>query len=171
MFRSYKSSKSDEYYTPEWIWKAIAPFLPKDKVIWEAFGLKSIIPSPKILRNLGFQVVESEKDFFLEDKGDYVVSNPPFSQIKRILERLVLLDKPFCLIVNNSCIHSNYFKKIFEDSMHEIQLFIPPKVNYLCVSNENDKEEIKFGIGCPYYSLIVCWKMKLPKDLNFILKR
>lgn len=169
MFLGYKrnSSKSDEYFTPEWVWQAIAPFVPKDKVIWEAFGIDPLIPSSNYLRKLGFQVVQTETDFFLENKGDIIISNPPFSQIKRIFERLILLDKPFCLIVNQCCTHSKYFKKIFEDSLNEIQFFIPPKIDYLIKINEEIKPG---GIGCPYYSLIICWKMKLKKDINFISK-
>lgn len=169
MFQSYNSRKSDEYYTPKWVWEAIAPYLPKDKVIWEAFGIGSSISSSQNLRDLGFQVVQTEKDFFLENKGDYIISNPPFSQIKRVFERIVLLDKPFCLIINSCCLHSKYFKDIFKDSLDEIQLFIPPKIDYLIKNPETN--EMEFGKkGCPYYSLIICWKMKMKKDVVFISK-
>lgn len=166
MFAGYKSSKSDEYYTPEWVWQAIAPFLPKDKVVWEAFGVDPLIPSTNYLKKLGFQVVQTQKDFFLENKGDIIVSNPPFSQMKKVLERMVELDKPFCLLANQCCLHSNYFKRIFKDSLDELQMFIPPKINYLCKIDD----EIKPGVGCPYYSVVLCWKMKLEKDIIFISK-
>jgi hypothetical protein len=35
--------------TPEWVWQAIAPFIPKDKVVWEAFGIDPLIPSSNYL--------------------------------------------------------------------------------------------------------------------------
>ena len=42
---------------------------------------------------LGFDVIHDFDDFFESDKGEVIVSNPPFSQSKDILNRLKILIK------------------------------------------------------------------------------
>jgi hypothetical protein len=169
MFKQYKSRKSDEYYTPKHVWEKISPLLNKEKVIWEAFHRESDthVRSSEYLREIGFNVVQTKKDFFEENHGDVIVSNPPYSKNKKILLRLAELNKPFCLLLNECCLHSNYFKKTFQDTLDEIQLIIPKKINYL-IKSEEEENELLIGKGCPFYSIFICWKMNLEKDINFI---
>ena len=93
------ASNNDEYYTPKKAWEQIKQFIPKDKIIWEAFGTNPSIHSARYLRELGFNVITTDEDFFEEDKGDIVVSNPPYNKKEKlkqkVLERLVSLNKPF----------------------------------------------------------------------------
>ena len=170
MFRQFKSRKSDEYYTPKYVWEMLSPFLDKEKVIWEAFHRENDthIHSSEYLRELGFKVVQTKKDFFEENLGDVIVSNPPYSKNKEILLRLVELDKPFCLLLNQCCLHSKYFRKTFKDTFDQIQLIIPSKINYLIKSDDENDKEFLTGKGCPFYSILICWKMNLEKDINFI---
>ena len=49
------------------------------------------------LQSLGFKVVHECVDFFENNLGDIVVSNPPFSKKAKVLERLVELQKPLDL--------------------------------------------------------------------------
>lgn len=168
MFKTFKPpGKSDEYYTPKYVWESLSPFLDKKKIIWEAFHRESDthIQSSQYLRELGFQVEQTKKDFFDENHGDIIVTNPPFSKNKEIMKRLVELDKPFCLLVNQCCLHSQYFRKTFKDSLNEIQLIIPNKINYLMLI-ENKLQKGKGG--CPFYSIIICWKMNLDNYINFV---
>ena len=172
--QQFKFKKSDEYYTPKHVWEKLSPYLDKNKVIWEAFHRENDthIHSSDYLRDLGFDVVQTKKDFFEENHGDIIVSNPPFSKNKEILLKLVELNKPFCLILNECCLHSQYFRKTFKDTIDDIQLIIPFKINYLIKNEEknddNDEDEFIKGKGCPFYSIILCWKMNLEKDINFI---
>ena len=85
--------KHDDYMTPSYAWDNIKGFIPKDKVIWEAFYGDG--KSGNHLKEIGFNVIHDKDDFFENDKGDIVVSNPPFTKVKEILNRLVELDKPF----------------------------------------------------------------------------
>ena len=173
MFKQFKSRKSDEYYTPKHVWELISPLLNKNKTIWEAFHRENDthIHSSQYLRELGFNVVQTQEDFFEENHGDIIVSNPPFSRNKEIMLRLCELNKPFCLVVNECSLHSQYFRKTFKDSLDQIQLIIPYKIDYLIKNeernSENDKEFLT-GKGCPFYSILICWKMNLEKDINFI---
>jgi len=78
--------KHDDYMTPFNAWEDIKQYIPKDKVIWEAFYGNG--KSGEYLEQLGFKVIHEKIDFFENDKGEIVVSNPPFTKVPKILKRL-----------------------------------------------------------------------------------
>ena len=51
------------------------------------------------LTELGFDVIHEDVDFFTHDLGECVVTNPPFSELPRVLARLRELGKPFVVIM------------------------------------------------------------------------
>jgi hypothetical protein len=72
----------DDYYTRKKAFEDIKDFIPRDKILWEAFMLNSVSSSPQYLQEMGFNVDWSKNDdFFLQEKRDnsVVVSNCPFS--------------------------------------------------------------------------------------------
>ena len=46
-----------------------------------------------------------------EDRGEVIITNPPFSKTKEVMERLFELDKPFILILPVSKLNTQYFRK------------------------------------------------------------
>jgi hypothetical protein len=118
-------SKYNEYMTPNYVWDWIKDYIPKDKSIWESFYGDG--NSGQYLKSLGFNVIHQDIDFFENDKGDIVVSNPPFSMVPKILKRLYDLDKPFILIMPCSKISTKYFKNTFKENLKDIKILIPPK--------------------------------------------
>jgi hypothetical protein len=156
-------SKHDDYMTPKSAWENIKQYIPQDKVIWEAFYGDG--ESGKYLEELGFNTIHEDIDFFNNDKGDIVVSNPPFTKIKEVLERLKELDKPFILIMPQGKIFTQYFRKLFSNE-NPIQLIIPKKRIQFSkqidgVIDPNQKNACNFD--CFYY----CWKMNLDKDITW----
>ena len=146
----------DDYMTPKYAWDNIKEYIPKDKIIWEAFMGDG--KSGEYLKDLGLNVIHNENDFFKSNEGDIIVSNPPFSKCKEILRRLKELDKPFILILPSSKINTQYFR-IFKN---DIQLIIPPKrIQFLKNGNELNN---KCNFDCFYY----CYKMNLTKDIIWI---
>ena len=117
-FQTKTFLKHDDYMTPKYAWDNIKQYIPKDKVIWEAFYGDG--KSGTYLKELGFNVIHEEIDFFKENKGDIIVSNPPFSKCKEILIRLKELDKPFIIILPSSKINTSYFR-----DWKDIQIIIP----------------------------------------------
>ena len=85
-FQTKTFLKHDDYMTPKYAWENIQQYIPKDKIIWEAFMGDG--KSGKYLEELGFNVIHNDNDFFENNEGDIVVSNPPFSKSKDILNRL-----------------------------------------------------------------------------------
>ena len=148
--------KHDDYMTPKYAWENIQQYIPKDKIIWEAFMGDG--KSGEYLTELGYNVIHNDNDFFLSNEGDLLVSNPPFSKCKEIMPRLKELDKPFILILPCSKINTQYFK-IFKN---EIQIIIPRK-RIQFVKNGNELQN-KCNFDCFYY----CYKMNLPRDIIWL---
>ena len=149
--------KHDDYMTPEYAWKNIEQYIPRDKVIWEAFYGDGT--SGKHLENLGFNVIHKEIDFFESNEGEIIVSNPPFSICKEIMPRLKELDKPFILILPCSKICTQYIREYFKN---ELQIIIPIK-RIQFIKNGNELHN-KCNFDCFYY----CYKMNLPRDLIWL---
>ena len=154
--------KHDDYMTPRYAWENIIEYIPKDKVIWEAFYGNG--KSGEILKELGFNVIHEPIDFFENNEGDIIVSNPPFSKTKEIMERLLELDKPFILILPSSKINTSYFRA-WKDK--QLQIIIPRKrIHFEKLINGQKPENWKnaCNFDCFYY----CYKMNLKNDIIWL---
>ena len=157
VFQHKTFTKHDDYMTPKSAWQDIQKYIPKDKVIWEAFYGDG--KSGTYLQELGFDVIHEPVDFFENDLGEIIASNPPFSLTKQILTRLLELDKPFILILPSSKINTQYFR-IWKDK--NIQIIIPKK-RIQFVKNGTELQN-KCAFDCFYY----CYKINLPKDIVWL---
>ena len=156
-FQTKTFIKHDDYMTPKYAWENIIEYLPKDKIIWEAFYGDG--KSGNYMKELGLNVIHEEIDFFKEDRGDIIVSNPPFSLSKEIMERLLELDKPFILILPSSKINTQYFRKWKDKGL---QIIIPIK-RIQFVKNGNELNN-KCNFDCFYY----CYKIDLPSSIIWL---
>jgi len=157
-------AKHDDYESPDYAWDQILPFIPKDKKIWEAFYGSG--KSGKYLASLGLDVVHEEVDFFSNDIGDIIVSNPPFSKKKEVFSRLKELDKPFIMICPSSMINTKYIRELFAG---KLQILIPPKrINFTKLVNG----EVPAGWGnrCNFDCFYYCYKMNLEQDITWLPK-
>jgi hypothetical protein len=112
----------DEYMTPKSAWEQIKKFIPLDKTIWESFYGDGA--SGNHLREMGFQVIHENIDFFTEERGDIIISNPPFSCKAKVFKRLKELDKPFILILPVSTMTKKFYMDYFAE---RCGIIIPPK--------------------------------------------
>ena len=146
---------NDEFYTQEEDWKAIKEFIPLDKVIWAPFYADG--KQKEYFKNMGIDIIHEKEDFFLNNKGNIVIDNPPFSKKRKIIERLKELNKPFILIMPSEILTYKYIKKFGDD----LQIIIPKnRMNFL----RPNKSLKKFNYDCIYF----CWKMNLHKDIIFL---
>ena len=150
-YSHYNPQKKDDFITPINIWKDIQQFIPEDKKIWCPFYFNG----NHTLRDLGYDIIHEEEDFFENNKGDIIIDNPPFSIKKEILKYCLEMDKPFILIMPTSTINYQYFK-IFKDN---IQIIIPPK-RY----NFTPEKKSSPSFDCLFY----CYKMNLEKDITWL---
>jgi len=163
-FHTKTFTKHDDYMTPKYAWENIKDYIPKKK-IWEAFYGDG--ESGKYLTELGFDVIHEERDFFTDppDEWDIIVSNPPFSLCKKVLNKLAELDKPFIIIMPASKICTSYFRENFKDK--GLQIIIPRKrIHFLKLVDGKPVEGWKnaCNFDCFYY----CYKMNLPKDIIWL---
>ena len=164
-FHTKKFTKHDDYMTPKYAWENIKEYIPKDKIIWEAFyGDGS---SGNHLKELGFNTIHEEIDFFKNDRGEIIVSNPPFQKIPQVLQRLVELNKPFILIMPSSKINTQYFRKLFSKQQDPIQIIIPRK-RIQFIKLVDGKVPDNFKNACNFDCFYYCWKMNLPRDIIWL---
>lgn len=150
-----KSLKDDDYMTPKHAWESIASYLPKDKTIWEAF--RGDGSSAQHLKDLGFRVESEDEDFFQSNRGDIIVTNPPFSLKAKVLQRLKELGKPFVLILPASTLGTQALTQLFPD----IQVIVPHRRIQFVKNGKPTK-------GVWFASFFYCWQMNLPRDLIFL---
>lgn len=154
--------KHDDYMTPKYAWEDIKHIIPKDKVIYEPFYGDG--KSGEYLKELGFNVIHEPIDFFENNLGDIIVSNPPFSHTKEIMLRLLELDKPFIIILPCSKINTSYLRNWKNKN---IQIIIPRKrihFNKLVDGKTPEKWKNACNFDCFYY----CYKINLPRDINWL---
>jgi hypothetical protein len=155
------SSKYDDYMTPKSAWEAIISYIPRNLVVWEAFYGDG--QSGRYLTELGLNVIhEKDLDFFQENKGDIIISNPPFTLKRQVLERLKTLDKPFILLCPIGMLLTNYFRNLFGE---ECQFIIPRKrIQFIKIENGVPHYDQRCNFDCCYF----CYKLNLEKDVIFL---
>jgi hypothetical protein len=154
--------KHDDYMTPRYAWENIQQYIPTDKVIWEAFYGDS--KSGTYLKDLGFNTIHEPVDFFENDLGDIIISNPPFSKTKEIMNRLKQIDKPFILIMPQSKINTASLRDWKDKGL---QIIIPRKriqFEKMIDGKIDPDQSKKCNFDCFYY----CYKMDLPKDIIYL---
>ena len=154
--------KHDDYMTPKSAWDDIKQYIPKDKLIWEAFYGNG--DSGSHLKELGFNVIHEEVDFFENDLGDIIVSNPPFSKVPQVLERMIEIEKPFIMIMPSSKINTQYFRKLFKN---KIQIIIPKKRIHFEKLVDGEKPN-DYKSSCNFDCFYYCYKMNLPSDIVWL---
>lgn len=149
--------KSDDYETPKSAFEDILHLIPRDKLIWDPFYCNG--RSGQYMTELGLNVYHTDVDFFENNFGDIIISNPPFAKKKEVLTRLIELDKPFMLLLPTNTINYQYFHTIFNHK--KIQIIIPPKrINF-----------IKDGIQskrCYFDCIWITYKMNFQNDIYFL---
>ena len=154
--------KHDDYMTPKYAFENIKQYIPRDKIIWESFYGDG--KSGEYLKELGFNVIHEQVDFFENDLGDVIVSNPPFSLSKEIMERLYQLDKPFIIIFPSSKINTQYFRKWKDKG---IQIIIPRK-RIQFTKKINGEIPENWGNKCNFDCFYYCYKMNLKNDIIWL---
>ncbi len=164
-FHTKTFSKHDDYMTPKSAWEAIKDYIPKDKKIWEAFYGNGM--SAQYLKELGFDVICDDVDFFESNCGEVIVSNIPFSLTNKILTRLVELDKPFILIMPSYKIHTQYVRNLFMNQDSKLQIIIPRKrIQFIkLIDGEVPKD---YKSACNFDCFYYCWKIGLDRDITWL---
>lgn len=157
-----KFNKPDECYTPEEAIYPLLPYLKKEWVIWDcAFGSGRLA---KHFNKFGFKVVGLDSYDFLKENSekiaefDVIITNPPYSQKDKFLERAFNLGKPFAFLLPITTLEGIKRSKMFRK--HKIQLIIPNRrINFIIPSGKKSSW---------FATAWFCYKLNLPEDLNFV---
>lgn len=126
----YSAGRNDECYTPRYAVLPLLDFLEsfRGKVIWCPFDTDRS-EFVKVLRENNFNVVHSHidngQDFYTYEpkKWDIIVSNPPFTNKRKIFERCLSFGKPFALLMSNTWLNDAAPKQLFFDRDLQLLMF------------------------------------------------
>jgi len=153
-----KDKNSDNYMTNKIEWERIKEFIPKNKKIWSPFYGDG--KQKEYFKEIGFDILHADEDFFKNNKGEIIIDNLPFSKKKEILIRLKEINKPFILICPSYLLSLKFFQELYKN---EIQILVPyNRIKFKHIDSNNK------NYTPPYASFYFCYKMNLKKDLIFI---
>ena len=123
----YSTGQNDECYTPAYAVAPILQYIPKDAIVWCPFDkqesefVKQIQKTNEVI----FSHIDTGQDFynFEPDRWDVIVSNPPFTNKRKIFERALSFNKPFALIMSNTWLNDSAPKQLFKDKELQLLMF------------------------------------------------
>ncbi len=157
----YSKGKNDECLTLNYAVKPILKYIPKDFIVWCPFDLETS-EFVKQIRANGNKVISTHiingQDFYTyepKEKWDCIISNPPFTNKRKIFERALSFNKPFALIMSNTWLNDSAPKQIFKEKDLQLLMF-EERMKF-----KNDgKVNNKITFSSSYY----CWNF-LPKQI------
>ena len=119
-------------------------------MIWECFygDGRSVI----YLRELGFEVIHENVDFFHNDLGDILVSNPPYSMKKEVFTRLKEARQTVRDAGPDDDAAHEVLQELFVDD--RIQVILPHKKRHFTSNKKTLKKS-----RCAFYTCYVCYKL------------
>lgn len=156
----------DDYMTPESAVNLILPYVKKFNTIWCPFD-KEDSNFVKIFKENGINIINTHIDygndffnFMPKDSFDAIVSNPPFSKLDKVIQRLYEINKPYAIIMP---VHSLQGKTKFRYIKDTAQILIPEdRIQFL-----NPITKSKLDTTVSFSSCYLC-KDVLPERLLYI---
>lgn len=157
----YSKGKNDECMTLRIGVIPIIKYLPKDKTIWCPFD-KENSEFVKVLKenniNVVYSHIDNGQDFYVYEPNtnwDIIVSNPPFTNKRKIFERALSFNKPFALIMSNTWLNDSAPKQLFKDKQLQLLMF-EERMKFM----KNGVIQNKITFSSSYY----CYNL-LPRDI------
>ena len=157
----YSQGNNDECYTPFAAVEPILRYIPKDAVVWCPFDktssefVKQISKTHKVI----FSHIDNGQDFYTYEPiehWDCIVSNPPFTNKRKIFERAMGFNKPFALMMSNTWLNDSAPKQLFKDKELQLLMF-DKRIKFV---KPNGAVENKITFSSSYY----CYNF-LPKQI------
>ena len=116
------------YYPPNGV-TPILKYIPREWVVWCPFD-KAESEFVKQITNNGNKVIathiDNGQDFYTYEPSEHwdcIISNPPFTNKRKIFERALSFDKPFALIMSNTWLNDSAPKILFMDKDLQLLMF------------------------------------------------
>ena len=157
----YSPGANDECITLSYAVKPIIKYIPKDYVVWCPFDTENSEFVKQISSNgnkVIYSCITTGQDFYTyepNEQWDMIVSNPPFTNKRKIFERALSFDKPFALLMSNTWLNDSAPKQLFKDKQLQLLMF-DKRIKF----SNNGIVNNKITFSSSYY----CYNF-LPKDL------
>lgn len=155
--------KFNDMYTPPEALDYIVPYLDKSLWYWEAcYGLGHMA---KELRNRKFMVLNDYGDCLINEPlvWDFLITNPPFSNNKKFLERFIQFGKPFATILRLEHLGGVKAMELLTDL--DFCVIIPEhRINFITPKMMHGE---KVG-GAQYHSIWLTYGVDLPRQINYV---
>lgn len=157
----YSRGNNDECMTPNYGVEPIIKYIPQNAVVWCPFD-KEDSEFVKQIRQSGHKVIathiDNGEDFYTyepKEHWDCIVSNPPFTNKRKIFERALSFHKPFALIMSNTWLNDAAPKQLFKNKDLQLLMF-DKRMKFM----NNGEVQNKITFSSSYY----CWNF-LPKQI------
>ncbi len=156
----YSSGRNDECMTLAYAVAPIIKYIPKEYTIWCPFDtedsefVKQIGEHNKVI----WSHIQNGQDFYTyepSEKWDCIISNPPFTNKRKIFERALSFNKPFALIMSNTWLNDSAPKQLFKEKDLQLLMF-EQRMKFL----NNGVVDNKITFSSSYF----CYKF-LPKQI------
>lgn len=164
----YSKGGNDECMTPSYAIYPILKYIPKNLVIWCPFDKKDS-EFVKILSKTNeviYSHIENGEDFYNyepEKSWDIIISNPPFTNKRKIFERCLSFNKPFALLMSNTWLNDSAPKQLFKDKDLQLLMF-DKRIKY----ENNGIVQDKITFSSSYYCYNFLPKQIIMEFLNII---
>lgn len=163
----YSAGGNDECYTPAYGVIPILKYIPKNWVVWCPFDTENS-EFVKLIKANGNDVIASHidngRDFYEYEppcKWDCIISNPPFTNKRKIFERALSFNKPFALLMSLTWLNDSAPKQLFKDKDLQLLMF-DKRIKF--VNNGVVNNKITFSSGYYCYNFlpkqIICEELK-----------
>lgn len=163
----YSKGNNDECYTPRYAVEPLLKYIPLDLVIWCPFDTEDS-EYVKLFEEKGYKVIKSHisnnQNFYEyepEEHWDIIISNPPFTNKRKIFERAISFNKPFMLLMSNTWLNDSAPKQIFKNKQLQLLMF-EQRIKFINQGKVNNK--ITFSSSYYCYGKIKGEKI-LPNDI------
>lgn len=171
----FSSGKNDECETQDYAVIPILKYIPKEAVVWCPFDKKDSA-FVRLISGNGNRVIFSHidygQDFYTYEPAepwDVIISNPPFTNKRKIFERALSFGKPFALIMSNTWLNDSAPVKVFSEANKQMQiLFFDKRMRFKNNGIIQDKITFSSSYFCCDFlpSDIVLGHLNIPKDTN-----
>jgi hypothetical protein len=151
----YSKGSNDECMTPAYAVEPILKYIPECAIIWCPFDKKDseFVKQISMTNDIVFSHIDDGMDFYNYEpkEWDIIISNPPFTNKRKIFERALSFGKPFALLMTNTWLNDAAPMKVFKDKDLQLLMF-DKRIQY------NNQKKITFSSS--YY----CYNF-LPKQI------
>ena len=123
----YSKGRNDENNTPRYGVLPILKYIPNNAIVWCPFDKEEshFVGEIRRTNKVVFSHLEEGKDFFKYEpkRWDIIISNPPFTNKRKIFERALSFDKPFALLMSNTWLNDSAPKQLFRDKGLQLLMF------------------------------------------------